>query len=82
MQTLLSTVRLGALAFAAKLLLADPLTSAQPGTDDEARDYALREAASPEVQDFVGGDGWFVALLLAAMILVVVILILEDKKKS
>jgi hypothetical protein len=55
----------------------------QPGTGAEEREYELREAASPEVQEFVGGDGGgflFGVLVLAALVLLVVVLAKEVAK--
>jgi len=46
---------------------------ARPGTDAEARDYALREAASPEAREFVGGHGTVIGLLVfVALVLFIV----------
>jgi len=55
--------------------------AAQPGTDEESREYRQREAESPEVQEFVGGDGGFVfaVLVLAALVLLFLYLKKEGK---
>jgi len=51
---------------------------ALPGTDAEARDYAQREAESPEAREFVGGwHGLFGLLVLVALILLIVYLAKE-----
>ena len=47
---------------------------ALPGTDAEARDYALRESFSPEVQAFVGGDTISLGGLLLFLLVVLVII--------
>lgn len=51
---------------------------ARSGTEDEMRRYALREAASPQVQDYAGGEvivviGFFGAVILFFCCLVVVV---------
>jgi hypothetical protein len=57
-----------------------PVTApVQPGTDVEARDYELREAESPEVQEFTGGDGGLVALVLVVGILILAYLFLKKE---
>ena len=51
--------------------------AAQPGTDAEAQAYEQREAASPEVQDYAGGEviiGVSVLFLLLVLVLVLVLL--------
>ena len=48
--------------------------TAQPGTIDEERDYARREAESPQVQEFAGG---FVIFLLTVVVLVLLIVYLS-----
>jgi len=47
--------------------------SPQPGTDEEAVEYARREAGSPEVQEFSGG---FVIFLLTVVVLILLIVLL------
>jgi len=55
--------------------------AALPGTDAEARDYALREATSPGVQEFIGGDGGFVLAILVIGLLVILFLYLDKQGK-
>ena len=54
---------------------------ATPGTDAEAVAYAIREAASPETQEFVGGDGgWIFAIfLVGAFVLLYLYLKKQDQ---
>ncbi len=47
--------------------------AAQPGTEEEERAYAQREADSPEVQRFEGG--FLIELLLVAVLVLVIILL-------
>ena len=55
---------------------------ARAGTADEARDYALREAESPAVLEFVGGHGGgFAVALLVIGILVLAFLYLSKEGK-
>jgi hypothetical protein len=55
--------------------------AAQPGTAAEAREYEKREAESPEVREFSGGEVVvgisFGVVLLAALIVVLVLLLQE-----
>ena len=59
-------------AAAVSVVAADP-APAVPGTDAEARDYAQREALSPEAQEFVGGHGtlWGLLVFVAVVLLIV-----------
>ena len=66
--------------FLATLASADALP-AQAGTVEEAREYALREAGSPEVLEFVGGHGGFAVALLVIGILVLAFLYLQKEGK-
>ena len=54
---------------------ASPPVAAQPGTDAEAREYEQREAASPEVQEFSGGEV-VIGVSVVVLILIVVLVIL------
>jgi hypothetical protein len=57
-------------------------TGLLPGTAGEALDYAMREAESPEAQEFVGGDGpVFLVIVLVGMIVVVVCLLVQNGEK-
>ena len=53
----------------------DVTAAPQPGTDEEERAYARREAESPAAQEFNGG--FIVTLLIILLIVVVVILIVQ-----
>jgi hypothetical protein len=68
------------------VVLADAVDSpsAQPASDAEAREYATREAASPEVQEFVGGhwEGVLVAVLVIGFLVFLVIYFGEEMKKA
>jgi hypothetical protein len=55
---------------------AAPRASPRPGTDEEADEYARREAASPKVQKFVGG---FIVFLLVVTVLVLLIILLAKQ---
>ncbi len=59
----------------------EPLpVSAQPGTGEEARDYERREAESPDVQEYAGGDvviGVSAGVVFIALIILIVILLSE-----
>jgi hypothetical protein len=57
---------------------------AQPASDAEAREYEMREAASPEVQEFVGGDGSgvIVAILLIGFLVFLVLYFGPEIKKN
>jgi hypothetical protein len=46
------------------------------GTDLESRDYALREAAAPELQEFEGGTIVIVSIGFFGLLLIILILIL------
>ena len=60
--------------------VSDHAPPALEGTAEEEREYARREAMSPEVQEFVGGDGVVVAVLvIGVLVLVYLILDKEDK---
>jgi len=50
---------------------------ALPGTGAEAREYARREAASPEVQDFTGGEV-IIGVSLGLVLLIVLLIVLID----
>jgi len=52
-----------------------------PGTADEALDYATREAASPEAQEFVGGHGGVVLAVLIIGAFVLLFLLLKKEEK-
>jgi hypothetical protein len=47
----------------------------------DERDYAQREAESPEVQEFVGGDCGFAWFILFAALVVVLVLYLQKENK-
>ena len=51
-------------------------TSPQAGTDSEELQYALREAASSEVEEFEGGETVVVSVSLLAILLIVLIVVL------
>lgn len=54
--------------------------STQPGTHAEAQEYERREAESPQVQDFAGGDvviGVSVGLVVIILIVLIVILLVD-----
>jgi hypothetical protein len=52
---------------------------AQAGTDAEARAYEQREATSPDVQDFAGGDVVIgVSILALVVIVLIVVLLMHD----
>jgi hypothetical protein len=53
--------------------------SPRPGSDAEAQDYALREEASPEAQEFTGGETVVISVSLLAILLVVLIVILLSR---
>ena len=57
-----------------------PADARAPARADE-RDYARREAESPEVQEFVGGDCGFAWFILFAALVVVLILYLQKENK-
>lgn len=51
----------------------------EPGTRADEAGYALREAASPEVQEFLGGDTVVVSVsLVTILIVLIIILIVSD----
>lgn len=54
---------------------------AQPVTDAEATDYAQREAESPELQEYTGGDGGLVVAVFLIGVLVLVYLFLKKEGK-
>jgi hypothetical protein len=56
---------------------------AQPGNDAEARNYAQRQAESPEAQEFAGGHVivFFGGLIFLALVALIVILILQHENK-
>ena len=54
---------------------ADVTAAPQPGSDEEERAYASREAASPAAEKFNGG--FIMTLLIILVIVVVVILIMQ-----
>ena len=61
--------------------VAAPAAPAVPGTDAESDEYARREAASPEAQEFVGGDcGFFVFVFVVAMVVVLVLYLSKEGK--
>jgi hypothetical protein len=72
------TTTSGGAAVSRDALPAQPAPDAAPraGTDDEADDYARREAESPEVQEFVGG---FIIFLLVVTVLVLLIILLAKE---
>ena len=55
---------------------ADLAKPPQAGTESEETEYALREAASPEVQEFEGGETVVVSVSLLAILLIVLVVIL------
>ncbi|HEU4395523.1 MAG TPA: hypothetical protein VFS92_08140 [Planctomycetota bacterium] len=55
-----------------------PAAAALPGSVDEARAYEQREAASPAVQDFKGGDVT-IGVSVFVLILVIVVIVLLSK---
>ena len=57
------------------------LTALTPGTTGEALDYAMREAESPEAQEFVGGHGEFLFIVLLIGIFVLAYLMLKKEDK-
>jgi hypothetical protein len=63
--------------------LAAPIlgTGTLPGSAGEALDYAMRDAESPEAQEFVGGHGevLFIILIVGVFILAYLMLKKEDK---
>ena len=53
----------------------DAVAAPQPGTVDEERSYARREAESPAAQDFTGG--WVIGFLILVALVVIIVLMLE-----
>jgi hypothetical protein len=51
---------------------------AVPGSDAEATEYARREAASPEVQEFVGGHGTLFGLLVFVALVLLIIWLAKE----
>ena len=51
----------------------------EPGTLAEVREYGWREAASPEVQEFRGGDAIVVSVSLVTILLIVLIIVLLSR---
>ena len=52
-----------------------------PGTAGEALDYAMREAESPEAQEFTGGDsGVAVAILLIGFFVLLYLFLKKEGK--
>ena len=47
----------------------------QPGTDEEERAYAQREAQSPKAEKFTGG--WFLGFLILVALVVIIILLVK-----
>ena len=57
---------------------ANPAVAALPASDDEAQAYEQREAASPAVQEFKGGDVT-IGVSVFVLVLVIVIIVLLSK---
>jgi hypothetical protein len=55
-------------------------TGTLPGTTGEALDYAMREAESPEAQEFVGGHGVAVAIVLIAFLVLLYLFLKKEGK--
>ena len=57
---------------------AEASTPAVPrqGTDADSRDYALREASSPELQEFEGGEVVIVSIGFFGLLLIILIIVL------
>jgi hypothetical protein len=53
----------------------DTALAPRPGTDEEERAYARREAESPDAQEFAGGQ--VIELLLLVVIVLVIILLVK-----
>ena len=51
---------------------------AAAGTVAESRDYALREAASPEAAEFVGGHGTILGLAIFVAVVLLIILLAKE----
>jgi hypothetical protein len=49
-----------------------------PGTPGEARDYERREAQSPQVQEFAGGDVVIGVSVFALVLIILIIVLLND----
>ena len=49
-----------------------------PGSAGEALDYAMREAMSPEAQEFVGGDGTLFGLLVFVAVVLLIIYLAKN----
>jgi hypothetical protein len=57
-----------------------PPAAPRPGTGEEERDYARREAESPEVQEFTGGAVFIsISIGLFTLLLIVLIVVLVSK---
>ena len=52
--------------------------AAQPGTREEARDYERREAQSPEVQEFAGGDVTIGVSVGVILLILLIVILLKD----
>jgi hypothetical protein len=53
----------------------DVSSAPRPGTDEEERAYARREAESPAAQEFTGG--WVIGFLVLVALIVIIVLLLE-----
>ena len=56
-------------------------TGTLPGSAGEALDYAMREAESPEAQEFVGGHGEVLVVILLVGLFVFAYLLLKKEGK-
>ena len=56
------------------------LTALTPGTTGEALDYAMREAESPEAQEFTGGHGAAVAIVLIGFLVLLYLYLKKEGK--
>ena len=55
-------------------------TGTLPGTAGEALDYAMREAESPEAQEFAGGHGVAVAIVLIGFLVLLYLYLKKEGK--
>jgi len=51
----------------------------EPGTPDETLEYGAREAASPGIQEFRGGDAIVISVSLVTILLIVLIVVLLSR---
>ena len=61
--------------YASAPIASDVTAAPQPGTEEEERSYALREAESPAAEDFTGG---IIGLLILVALVVIIVLLVRD----